>query len=215
MGRDIVFDSCLVQEEERYLLGLHLVTDLHVSVSRVAARHGDSRPAFRLVSALLLSVWLHGYASRLRWKQRAMHTLRLEKKQPPEAKENWKSSAGKQKPIFCLQSIFCATFSSRSVSSWKWQVDVCFAISLKVGFLGHLTLFLTAFLILLSLLCAKQNKLLCIAGVCVTQSSFPDAVSSTRASGWACTERPRLEIGVNPPKFGTGHPTAGWRPETC
>lgn len=40
MGRAVVFDSCLVQEEECYLLSLHLVTDLHVSVSRVAARHG-------------------------------------------------------------------------------------------------------------------------------------------------------------------------------
>lgn len=58
MERDIVFDSCLEQEEKRYLIGLHLVMDLNVSVSQVAARHNDSQMALKLVSALLPSVWL-------------------------------------------------------------------------------------------------------------------------------------------------------------
>lgn len=56
------------------------------------------------------------------------------------------------------KSIFCDTLSSHSVLSWKWQVDVCIALTVKVSLLGCMNSFLTEFLILPSLLCAKQNK---------------------------------------------------------
>lgn len=40
------------------------------------------------------------------------------------------------KNIFAAyKSIFCDTLSSRSVLSWKWQVNVCFALTLKVSLL--------------------------------------------------------------------------------
>ncbi len=117
-----------------------------------------------------------------------MYMLRAEKKQPPKP-EKQKFSADKWRVFATYKNTFCDTLSSCSVSSWNWWVDVYFSVSLKVLFLDHMAFFLTESLILLSLLCAKQNQLLFLTEVC-SVASFHNTVSRVGASWLMWGKRP-------------------------
>lgn len=152
-----VFNSVLVQVKKgrHYLTVVCLVADFNASVPQVAARQDDSWMALELLNALLMSIlWPHVYANRLRWEQWSVHS-RCSHPKPKKAENLVQPN---KKLFAAYKSIFCDILSSHSVLSWKRQTDVCFALSLKDSLLGHITSFLTEFLIHPSLLCAKQNK---------------------------------------------------------
>lgn len=131
---------------------------MSASAPRAAARQVDSWMALELVNALLclasecmcmLTGWDESSAPCAQEYRKSSHP-------------NWRKAeilVQPNKKLFAAyQNNFCDTLSSHLVLSWKWQVNVCFALTLKLSLLGCMNSYLTEFLILPNLLCVKQQQ---------------------------------------------------------
>lgn len=146
------------RDERQYLPVVHWVAGLSASTPPAAARQVDSWMALEVVNALLClaskcTCMLTG------WDESSGPYAQEYRKNSHPNRRKAEILVQPNKNLFAAyKSIFCDTLSSHSVLSWKWQVNVCFALTVRVSLLGCMNSYLTKFLIFPSLLCAKQQK---------------------------------------------------------